>query len=582
VLERSNRTPHAALLGLCILLTSSAGHAYTIETVITRGCHEEVTADALRAARKSIPKIAKPLPLVGDDRALIDDVAFTVEKDLRDIGAVALVLGVRDNDVKSFAATALDELAPLNSDPDSQNLHCLRRPEQDEPGGSEAAVNDCRTFIRKTLISALDGVGADGFPDGNKRERLDVTLSIRGDASVDVPMFYLRVGRAFHTIQDSFTHTFRSIDDRHKITVVLNWVDYAEKRLSEARDGPAHMQELDRCDNPDDLRAERRRSAVDACATAIEVLLDPTTDADAKAIGIDAMLDKYVSFDPDAHCTADNRWCNAPENAYAGSNCFCTAIGLRSAPSAPGSAVGLLGFIAWRRRRRGDRPLPTRAMRADGIRVRRVRPSRSFIGLLALALATISRRACAEAPAKPSAGPDFGAPLVALKGQSKAGSPNTEDKPGAFFARVALGASYQKPGFEGGIGGRYQFSHPYMIGLDVELNPWIATTPNRVRLGAFNSYVSVIRRFQLKSDSVNVRSQVGLGVSVLLIDLVGAPSGSFGPFFGLSFLGVEWKLTPGFYLTIDPTYIALPVPHVTGAPFGYLQYRFLVGVEFGG
>jgi len=72
------------------------------------------------------------------------------------------------------------------------------------------------------------------------------------------------------------------------------------------------------------------------------------------------------------------------------------------------------------------------------------------------------------------------------------------------------------------------------------------------------------------------------GNSVLLTDLVGAPAGSTGPFLGLSFLGVEWKYAPGFYLTIDPTYIAFPIPHVTGAPFGYLQYRFLVGLEFGG
>jgi hypothetical protein len=570
---------------VCVLLTCRASNAYTIETFITRGCHEEVTADALRAARRSIPNLAKPLPLVGDDRALIDDLAFTVEKDLRDIGAVALVLGVRDNDVKSFAATALDEIAPLNADPDGQDLHCLRRPEQDEPSGSEAAVNDCRAFIRKTLLSALDGLGVDGLPDGNKRQTLDVTLSIRGEVKVDVPMFYLRVGRALHAIQDGFTHTFRSVADPHKITVVLNWVDHAEKRLSEGRDGPAHMTELDRCDNPDALRAERRRLATEACTEAIAVLLDPTTDGSAKASGIDGMLDKYLSFDSGSHCTAENHWCDAPENAYANSGCLCASVSSYANSGPPGFASLLLGLVAWLRRRGGLLHSVPR-VRADAIRGgwRLLRSSfRPFMtGLLALAMATVSRRAYADAPEKPSDGPDLGAPLVALQGKSKAGSPNTSDKPGAIFGRVALGASYQKPGFEGGIGARYQFSRPYMIGFDVELNPWVATTPTRVRLGAFNSYVSVIRRFQLKSDSINVRSQAGLGVSVLLIDLVGAPAGSFGPFFGLSFLGVEWKVSPGFYLTIDPTYLALPVPHVTAAPFAYLQYRFLVGLEFGG
>jgi len=59
----------------------------------------------------------------------------------------------------------------------------------------------------------------------------------------------------------------------------------------------------------------------------------------------------------------------------------------------------------------------------------------------------------------------------------------------------------------------------------------------------------------------------------LLFDLVAAPAGSFGPFFGLSLLGIEWKLSRGFYLTVDPTFIALPVPHVTGVPFVSLLGR---------
>ena len=69
---------------------------------------------------------------------------------------------------------------------------------------------------------------------------------------------------------------------------------------------------------------------------------------------------------------------------------------------------------------------------------------------------------------------------------------------------------------------------------------------------------------------------------MLLFDLVGAPAGISGPFVGLSLLGAEWKAAPGFYVTIDPTYIALPMPHLTGTPLLYAQYRFMLGVEFGG
>lgn len=81
---------------------------------------------------------------------------------------------------------------------------------------------------------------------------------------------------------------------------------------------------------------------------------------------------------------------------------------------------------------------------------------------------------------------------------------------------------------------------------------------------------------------VNIRTTANIGASLLLFDLVGADKYSMGPYFGISFLGVEWKAARGFYVTVDPTYIALPVPNVVGVPFMYAQYRFLVGVEFGG
>jgi hypothetical protein len=50
----------------------------------------------------------------------------------------------------------------------------------------------------------------------------------------------------------------------------------------------------------------------------------------------------------------------------------------------------------------------------------------------------------------------------------------------------------------------------------------------------------------------------------------------------VSFLGAEWKAARGVYLTIDPTYIALPIPSLSGVPFMYVQYRFLLGLELGG
>ena len=64
-------------------------------------------------------------------------------------------------------------------------------------------------------------------------------------------------------------------------------------------------------------------------------------------------------------------------------------------------------------------------------------------------------------------------------------------------------------------------------------------------------------------------------------DLVGAPAGSIGPYFGVNLLGLEYQLSPGPYLILDPADVALPVPHITGAPLTYLQYRLTLGVQFG-
>jgi hypothetical protein len=564
------RTPRSTGLVsvLAILLVSPSAAAFMIQTPATRGCHEEITADAWRRVQAELPETTRRLSSRGDDEALIADVPFTVPEDLDDIGVVTLLLGVRDNDVTSFAATDLGELAAVNAESAHQKHHCLRTASQDEPDGSRDALDDCHAYIRRTLLSALDGLDERGHPDPEQREAVRTTLAIRGKLTIELPIFHLRAGRALHTIQDSFTHTFRSVDDRRRVTVVLNWVDDVNHDLDESVDGPAHMRELDRCDNPDALRKERRKLATEASAAALRALLDPELDQAGREVAIDAMLERYLAFDETSDCSASNRWCNAPELAYADPNCGCAVIG-RSMGSTAGASWLACALIAFARRLRWKRRFGEKRAVAVGV---------------SLVTCLMSREARAEKAAEAEAreSSESAGPVAALEGESDAGASGKQDATGSFFARVALGASYYKPGLSGGLGARYQLSRPLMLGFDAEWNPWVALSPGKLKPGAFNAYLSVIRRFQLESDAVNVRTTVALGVSALLFDLVGAPAGSVGPFFGLSFLGVEWKIRRGFYLVIDPTYIALPTPQLTGVPFSYIQYRFLVGLEFGG
>lgn len=533
---------------------ASPAAAFTIQSNATTGCHERVTQQAWERTREMLPEMTARLPSSGDDEPLIADVAFDVPDSMSDIGGVTLLLGVRDNDVKSNGPNDLRELTVAASDPSIQQEHCLRSLDQDEPDGSREAVEACRDYIREQLVSSLDGLDAQGRPSAALRDKLRVSLAIRQEIDVQVPAFFLRAGRALHALEDSFTHTFRNPEEPGKIRTVLNFAEYTQDTLDEAVDGPPHASEMDQCDDADELRKERRELAVEAASVALVAVLDPSLDRAAKERAVDAMLDEYVAFDEGSDCRSDNGWCDAPERVYGSPTLGCSL----STPTPPsgGSAAAVLGLAA------------------AAVLLRR----RRQVAAIAVAFALLFAPGVARAD---DVGPIDG-PASALAGEGSVAVPGKKDRVGAFLGRVAGGASYDNAAFSAGLGLRYQISDAWMLGLDGEWNPFFAVAQTKVRTGAANAYFSVIRRFQLVRESVNIRTTASVGASMLLFDLVGADKYSMGPFLGLSFLGVEWKAAPGFYVTVDPTYIALPVPNTVGVPFLYAQYRFLVGIEFGG
>lgn len=540
------------VIALLAPLLPAVAHAFTIEAGVIPGCHEKLTLEGFRAARSALPDDATaPLPSSGDDEPLMADVPFSVPKSLRNMGPVTLLLGVRDNDVKEHGPLDLKDLTPEASQAGKQAEHCLREKEQDGTEGSRQAVEACRKFIRNALLGALDGLDANGHVDPRKRETLKVSLAIRDEVEVDVPLFYLRAGRGLHALQDSFSHTFRNPENPGKIRVVLNFADYTQGTLNEAVDGPAHASELDVCDNPDELRTERRALAAEASGVALMALLDPSLSREAKEQAVENLLNDYVSYDDSAECALENDWCDAAERGYGSPPLGCQFALGTSRTGGAGLAL-LVGAVMARRRRRA-------------------------ILLAPLLSCVVSGQARADETKEPG-----DRPAVTSPGAKNASPPVGVDKVGAFFGRVAAGASYDNAAMSAGLGLRYQLTDNWMLGLDGEWNPYIATATTGVRTGSANAYFSLIRRFQLRYAPANIRSWLSAGGSMLLFDLVGANKFSKGPFFGISFLGVEWKMSRGVYLTIDPTYIAIPIPNTVGLPFMYAQYRFLVGLEFGG
>ena len=227
--------PAVVLVSLLVIPTSTT--AFTVSTLVTPGCHEQVTSEALRTVRLDVPNAA-PLPLTANEQALVDDLEFTPDQDMRDLGGVTLLLSVRDNDLKGRSSDDLTNLAGVQGDPNNQEEHCLRNEGQNEPGGSEAAVNACRAFIRRRVVDALTGLGANGAPDLTKRTSLTVYLSLRGQIGASLPTYYVRIGQAMHALEDSFTHAYRTSDGM-KVTVILNWIDQANGTLHESSNGPA-------------------------------------------------------------------------------------------------------------------------------------------------------------------------------------------------------------------------------------------------------------------------------------------------------------------------------------------------------
>jgi hypothetical protein len=516
--------------------------AYTISSAISAGCHEKITTDALRAVRLEMATAA-PLPADRNERALIDDLPFTPASDMSDLGGATLLVGVRDNDLKGRDSFDLSQLALVHGDPAAQREHCLRSAHEEEPDGSNMALLDCRAFIRERIGQALGGLDANSVPDLTKRTSLPLYLALRHRVNASLPTYYVRVGQAIHAIEDSFTHTYRTSPDGMQITVVLDWVDEANRNLVEARDGPPHATDLDRCDDPDDLRRQRHELATEAATAVLRATLDPNRSNDQKMAAVDVILDQYLSYSPG--CNFDNGWCQAPEHVYGNGQIGCSLAG----PTNPSSIVGwaiILGLLA---------------------RVRR-RQRRSRGGAMMRMIATVAA-SFVVSPASMAA-------------------PTKELAPGNP-SQVALGAylggsgSVDHGALAATLGARLRLSKRWTLGIDAEWNPWIAVSGGTtIRAGAFNGYGTAILRIPLSYEKINLRTTGNLGMSRLLIDLYGAPKGSTGLFLGLSPLGLEWQVSRLVSLVLNPLGLAVSAPQLRGVPFSYSQYRATIALEIYG
>ncbi|MFO0553072.1 MAG: hypothetical protein U0271_32090 [Polyangiaceae bacterium] len=538
------------------MLSAASGRraeAYTISTTITDGCHERITAEALRRVRAQSALAIRIAP-DDDEQALIDDLQFEPDGDMLDLGAVALLIGVRDNDLKGHAADDLASLPEVHGNPEAQDEHCLRATDQNEPDGSALALEACRKYILGRISAALDGLDESGIPDPEKRATLLVHLAVRGGVRVPLPMFYVHMGQAMHALEDGFSHTYRTADAMRVVTV-LNWVDVVGARWDEARDGPAHSSALDECNDADDARRIRREVTTDAAEELLLATLTPGTTKAERLENAARVLDKYLSLAPG--CDPSNAWCEAPEAGY---DVGCDVAGdASSAANTPLLAAVIAGLALARGRRRS----------------RTRRGALSAAAPLAFAVLSASRSAHADEPAKPTSEATKEAPAKKVT--------RTREDDLRWGGALTGGVSIDEPGLAFAAGVRLHYDRLWSAGIDAEWNPWVSLIGGEaVRSGVFNIYFSSILRFPLAKPKLFLRSTISVGSSTMLSALYGAPRGTTGLFFGVNFLGLEFAASDVVKVVFNPLGVAVPAPQLSGVPFLYPQYRLSVSAEFYG
>jgi hypothetical protein len=146
---------------------------------------------------------------------------------------------------------------------------------------------------------------------------------------------------------------------------------------------------------------------------------------------------------------------------------------------------------------------------------------------------------------------------------------------------LSLGLSLDRTAVAGSLGARFRITPRWLVGADAEWNPWVVTHPLGTRAGVFNAYGTLIRRYPMRFERMNLRTSLHVGMSVLLFDLYGARKGSVGPYVGIAPLGIDFALGHGWKLVFDPLDLEIPIPHVTGVPLYYQQYRIVIGLQHG-
>jgi len=529
----------AALAATAVtLLSSSAASAWWVADPIHKNCHERISAAAL----DQIGYVQQPPPLSSDDAALRNGLQFDAGPYPANIYALSFIIGTRWPDSQGEPDFDFYKLSNVHNAAGDQGSHCLR--EEGDVGaepGDTSALEACRSKITAIYWQALATLDEGGNVDADVRTLQPEYLPYLGKTQIPVSGFYFFAGRAVHAIQDSFTHTYRRMDGAdagQKITSVFNWISQVRGDLVEAENGHGHETVLDNCESDDPYKDQRMAWATAASADLLDKLTTAGT-AVARQASLDAFFMTWMTYE--AGCSIANEYCDNPEQAWLRSsgesmnydNGGCALGGPTG--FVPGViALALIGLATLRRRARRRRA--------------RSQPKRRLATLLAVGLALVATTARAD------------------------------DEHRGWRGEVRASLSVQNPAYAFGGAGAFAWRRVEVGGF-VELNPWYDVNREMMSLGSTNLGVFTHYLHAIRPD-LRLRAGVGLGLSVLNMDLPGTSAGNVGLYANFRLLGLVWYFANRTALTIDAFDLALPTPQLRGWPVMYAQHRVSVGLSF--
>ena len=498
-----------------LVAVSRPSGAWTIGSQLDNtGCHERITTAAFRAARMMFQTAPVIVP-TADEAALIDDAQFVPPPDFaHDLAAMSLLFGVRDNDLKGHNPLDSLQLVEVHGNPATQEEHCIRNKEDDGTAGDPAALERCRAFIHERIAEALEGLAADGTVDPDHRMKLAIYVSFAGRVDPMLPQFYVKLGQAVHALEDGFTHTYRTSDGSH-VTTVMNWIDYVSNDGAQPeRDGPPHVSGMDHCEGSDPLVARNFALATDAATALMEIAMDPNRTSDDKLAAVDALTAQYLTYQPG--CDFTNNFCNAPEANVVAPGTGCNASGA-GAGWLVMIAIAVLGAV---RRRRGLVIVASCAL--AGSVAAQPAPDAGAGSGSGVMPGPVVTDAPPNAPAVPAT-PDKPADAAAVEQGHEPGrdvkTPTVTEVEkirevkqlgSPFGVEVMIGGSFVHGALATSVGGRYRLNEQWTLGLDAEWNPWITSMPWALKAGAGSLYATVIHRYPMKLDRVNLRTTFSL------------------------------------------------------------------------